>query len=99
MLGGPLPASMSGLSALESLSLDGSGFCVPNSPAMQTWVAAIADFTGAVCEGSASFSRMVTPMFGLDPVSVSAVVDLNGDGRDDILGASTWSSAPPLPTG
>ena len=87
MLGGPLPASMSGLSALESLSLDGSGLCVPDSPAMQAWVAAIADFTGAVCEGPVSFSRMVTPMFGLDPVSVSAVVDLDGDGRDDILGA------------
>ena len=86
MLAGPLPASMSGLSALESLNLDGSGLCVPDSLAMQAWVAAIADFVGAVCEGSASFSRMVTPMFGLDRVSVAAVVDLNGDGRDDILG-------------
>ena len=86
MLGGALPASMSGLSALESLSLDGSGLCVPDTPTMQAWVATIADFTGVVCEGSVSFSRMVTQV-DLDPVdSLFAVVDLNGDGRADVLG-------------
>ena len=62
MLNGPLPASMSGLSALESLSLDESGLCVPDSPAMRAWVAGIADFRGAVCEGSASFSRVATQL-------------------------------------
>ena len=86
MLSGPLPASMSGLSALESLSLDGSGLCVPDSPAMRAWVATIADFAGAVCEGSASFSRMVSQL-DVDRVDfVSAVTDINGDGRDDVLG-------------
>ena len=86
MLNGPLPASMSGLSALESLSLDESGLCVPDSLAMQAWVAAIADFRGAVCEGSASFSRVATQL-DLGRIDfVSAVADLDGDGRDDVLG-------------
>ena len=86
MLGGPLPMSMSGLSALESLSLEGSGLCVPDSPAMRAWVAGIGDFRGAVCEGSASFSRVATPL-DLGRIDlVYAVADLNGDGRDDVLG-------------
>ena len=85
MLGGPLPASMSGLLALESLGLDGSGLCVPDSPAMRAWVATIADFRGAVCEGSVSFSRVVTQP-GLGRLDfVQAVADFNGDGRDDVL--------------
>ena len=85
MLGGPLPASMSGLSALESLSLDESGLCVPDSPAMRAWVATVADFSGAFCEGSVSFLRVLTqPGLGrLD--NVLAVADFDGDGRDDIL--------------
>ena len=86
MLGGPLPASMSRLSALESLSLDGSGLCVPDSPAMRAWVAAIASFSGAVCEGSASFSRIATQLDLSRVDFVLAVADLNGDGRNDILG-------------
>ena len=86
MLSGPLPESLTGLSALERLDVDGSGLCVPDTAAMQAWVAAIADFTGVVCEGSASFSRMVT-QFDLGRVDfVSAVVDLDGDGHDDVLG-------------
>ena len=86
MLSGPLPASMSGLSALEGLSLNGSGLCVPDSLAMQAWVAALADFRGAVCEGSASFSRVATQL-DLGRIDfVYAVADLNGDGRDDVLG-------------
>ena len=86
MLDGPLPTSMSRLSALDSLSLAGSGLCVPDSSDMRAWVAAIADFTGAVCEGPVRFSRVVTP-FGLGRVDiVSAVADLDGDGRDDVVG-------------
>ena len=86
MLSGPLPSSMSRLSALDQLRLDGSGLCVPDSPAMQAWVAAIGDFTGVFCEGSVSFSRVVTQL-DLDRIdSVFAVVDLNGDGREDVLG-------------
>ena len=85
MLGGPLPVSMNCLSALEWLSPDGSGLCVPDSSAMRAWAAAIADFTGAFCEGSVSFSRVVT-QFGLGRVDiVSAVADFNGDGRDDVV--------------
>ena len=85
MLSGPLPSSMSRLSTLDQLRLDGSGLCVPDSPAMQAWVAAIGDFTGVFCEGSVSFSRVVTqPGLGrLD--NVLAVADFNGDGRDDVL--------------
>ena len=87
MLAGPLPVGLTRLSALESLRLDGSGLCAPDTPAVRAWVAAIADFSGVVCEGPASFSRMVTPLFDLDRVDfVSAVADLNADGRDDILG-------------
>ena len=86
MLSGPLPESLTSLSELEWLSLDGSGLCVPDSLAMRAWVATIADFAGAVCEGSASFSRMVSQL-DVDRVDfVSAVTDINGDGRDDVLG-------------
>ena len=86
MLGGPLPREMSGLSALEWLSLEESGLCVPDSPGMRAWVATIADFTGAVCEGSASFSRVASPL-DLGRIDfVATVADLDGDGRDDVLG-------------
>ena len=85
MLSGPLPSSMSRLSALDHLRLDGSGLCVPDSPAMQAWVAAIGDFTGVFCEGSVSFSRVVTQP-GLGELDhVFAVADFNGDGLDDIV--------------
>ena len=85
MLSGPLPESLTGLLALERLDVDGSGLCVPDTAAMQAWAAAIADFTGVVCEGVVSFTRMVTPP-GLGRLdSLLAVVDLNGDGRDDIV--------------
>ena len=86
MLSGSFPESMSGLSAIEWLNLDGSGLCVPDTPAMREWVLGIGDFRGAVCEGSASFSRMVTPLDLGRIDSVFAVVDLNGDGHDDVLG-------------
>ena len=85
MLSGPLPESLTGLSALERLDVDGSGLCVPDTAAMQAWVVAIADFTGVVCEGVVSFTRVVTQP-GLGRLeSLLAVVDLNGDGRDDIV--------------
>ena len=48
MLSGPLPAGMGRLSRLRLLDLEDSGLCVP--PAMRTWAAAIAEFTGAECE-------------------------------------------------
>ena len=85
MLSGPLPASLAGLSALERLNLDGSGLCVPDTPAMQAWVVTLSDFWGVACVGSVAFSRVVTqPGLGrLD--RVLAVADLDGDGRDDIL--------------
>ena len=84
MLSGPLPASMSRLSALERLSLDGSGLCVPDSPAMRAWVDAVPDFLGVFCEGSVSFSRVVTlPGLGRldDGANVSShFIVNNGDG-------------------
>ena len=85
MLSGPLPESLTRLSALEWLQLDGSGLCAPDTPAVRAWLATISDFTGAVCEESTTFLRVVTqPGLGrLD--SVLAVADLDGDGRDDIL--------------
>ena len=42
------------------LALEGSGLCVPDTPAMQAWVAAIPDFSGVFCVGSVTFSRVVT---------------------------------------
>ena len=87
MLSGPLPESLTRLSTLDWLGLEGSGLCVPDAPAFEVWVAAIRDFTGAVCTGSVTFLRVVTqPGLGLGrPVEVHAVADLNGDGRDDIV--------------
>ncbi len=85
MLSGPLSETLTGLSALERFDVDGSGLCVPDTAAMQAWVAAIADFRGAVCEGSASFSRVATQLDLGRNDSVFAVADLNGDGRDDVL--------------
>ena len=85
MLSGPLPEALTRLSALEWLALDDSGLCVPATPAARAWLAAISDFTGAVCEGSLEFLRVVT-LPGLGVLNaVHAVADLNGDGRDDIL--------------
>ena len=86
MLSGPLPETLTGLSALERLDVDGSGLCVPDTAAMKAWVATLSGFTGVVCEGAASFSRMVTPFDPGRVDFVSAVVDLDGDGHDDVLG-------------
>ena len=85
MLSGPLPASLTRLSALEWLNLDGSGLCVPDTPGMRAWLAGISDFSGVVCDESLTFVRVMTqPNLGrLD--RVTAVVDLDGDGFDDIL--------------
>ncbi len=87
MLSGPLPERLTRLSALDWLPLDGSGVCVPDTPAARTWLATISDFTGAICAGPPNFLRVVTqPVLGrFDFDSVQAVADLNGDGRDDIL--------------
>ena len=85
MLSGPVPEALTRLSALEWLALDDSGLCVPDTPAARAWLAAISEFTGAVCEGSLEFLRVVT-LPGLGVLNaVHAVADLNGDGRDDIL--------------
>ncbi|MCY4506718.1 MAG: FG-GAP-like repeat-containing protein, partial [Acidobacteria bacterium] len=85
MLSGPLPESLTGLSALDWLPLEGSGLCVPDTPAARAWVATISQFEGAICAGPPSFLRVVTqPGLGVLE-SVHAVADLNGDGRDDIL--------------
>ena len=85
MLSGPLPESLTGLSALDWLPLGGSGLCVPDTPAARVWVATISEFEGAVCAGPPSFLRVVTqPGLGV-LVAVHAVADIDGDGRDDIL--------------
>ena len=87
MLSGPLPQRLTRLSALDWLPLDGSGLCVPDTPAARRWLATISDFTGAICTGPPNFLRVVTqPDLGrFDFDSVQAVADFNGDGRDDIL--------------
>ena len=94
MLSGPLPASMSRLSALEWSSLDGSGLCVPNSSAMRAWASAIDDFKGAVCEGPASFSRLITlPDLGrID--SVFAVAISSATATTTSSRESAWSTTP-----
>ena len=87
MLSGPLPASLTRLTALGRLTLEGSGLCVPDTPAMQAWVAAIPDFSGVFCVGSVTFQRVVThPGLGVFDYVV-AVADLDGDGLDDVLAA------------
>lgn len=85
MLSGPLPERLARLPALDRLYLDGSGLCVPDTSDVRTWVATISDFTGVVCEGRVTFSRVVSQP-GLGRLDfVVAVMDLDGDGRDDIL--------------
>ncbi len=87
MLSGPLPDSLTRLPALDWLELGGSGLCVPDTPEAHAWLATISSFRGAVCAGSPTFLRVVTPPepgLGLLDDMV-AVEDLDGDGRDDIL--------------
>ena len=85
MLSGPLPVSLTRLSALERLQLGGSGLCAPDTPAVRAWLATIRTFVGALCDESVTFLRVVTqPGLGLF-TDVVAVVDLDGDGRDDVL--------------
>ncbi len=85
MLSGPLPASLTRLAAVDRLNIDGTGaLCLPDTPAMQAWVAAISDFRGAVCVGSVAFSRVVTPL-DVFVDTMAAVADLDGDGRDDVV--------------
>ena len=85
MLSGSLPERLTRLSALDRLDLDGSGLCVPDTPAVRAWLATISNFTGVVCEGRVTFSRVVSEP-GLGRLDfVVAVMDLDGDGRDDIL--------------
>ena len=85
MLSGPLPERLTRLSALDRLDLDGSGLCVPDTSDAGAWLATVSDFTGVVCEGRVSFSRVVSQP-GLGRLDfVVAVMDLDGDGRDDIL--------------
>ena len=88
MLSSPLPESLVRLSNLSWLALEGSGLCVPATPAMQAWVAAVPDFGGVFCVGSETFSRVVTqPGLGVFD-AVVAVADLDGDGRDDVVAAT-----------
>ena len=61
LLSGPLPEGLTRLSALTWLQLEGSGLCVPDAPDFEAWVAAIRDFTGAICVGSPTFLWVVTP--------------------------------------
>ena len=85
MLSGPLPERLTRLSALDRLDLDGSGLCVPATPDVRAWLATISDFTGVFCDGRVTFSRVVSQP-GLGRLDfVVAVIDLDGDGRDDIL--------------
>ena len=86
-LAGSIPTELGNLTNLRGLTLLGTGLCVPDTPAMQAWVATISDFGGVFCVGSVTFSRVVTQLgFGVFG-SVVAVADLDGDGRDDVLAA------------
>ena len=55
-LTGPLPATLTRLSRLARFGIQGTGVCVSDSPAVQTWLAALSDFTssGLACDGSVS---------------------------------------------
>ena len=86
MLSGPLPESLTRLTVLDWLPLGGSGLCVPDTPGARAWLASISEFDGAICVGPPDFLRVVT-VPGLGRIDlVYAVADLNGDGRDDVLG-------------
>ena len=83
-LTGSIPADLGNLKNLRGLTLTGNGLCVPDTPAMRAWVAAISDFSGVFCVGSVAFSRVVTRLDVLVD-TMAVVADLDGDGRDDIL--------------
>ncbi|WP_419942366.1 Ig-like domain-containing protein [Candidatus Palauibacter sp.] len=48
-LTGPLPASLTALTALSVLLIDRTGLCVPDETAFDTWLATIDDFNGNRC--------------------------------------------------
>ena len=78
MLSGPLPESLTRLSTLDWLRLEGSGLCVPDAPAFEAWVAAIRDFTGAVCTAE---SPLVYGNAGSGRFRAMSLVPFTGSGR------------------
>ena len=86
-LTGPIPASLTRLSDLTEFSIAGTGVCVPDDPAIQAWLATIADFrsSGLACEGSppvvaATLPDLTLAEDGAVDVDVTrAFVDPDGD--------------------
>ena len=61
-LSGSLPGSLTGLTSLVTLSLDGTGLCAPTDDRFQTWLQRVENKTGVVkCEGPDRVEPAATP--------------------------------------
>ena len=101
-LTGSIPASLTRLSDLSRFDIAGTGVCVPDDPAIQAWLATIANFRSSelACEGSppavtATLPDRTLAQDGTLDVDVSrAFVDPDGDP----LTYTVSSSAPHVAT-
>ena len=101
-LTGPIPGGLTSLSDLAQFDIAGTGVCVPDDPAIQAWLATIADFRSSelACEGSPPVVAATLPdrtlaQDGALDLDVSrAFVDPDGD----MLTYTVSSSAPQVLT-
>ena len=86
-LTGPLPRSFMQLSGLQSLTIEGTGVCVPADAAVQAWLATLSFFnsSGLGCDGSLSVafgaSSYVVTEGGSVPVTVRFIDRSEGPPR------------------
>ena len=106
-LTGPIPTSLTRLSDLSRFDIRRTGVCVPDDPAIQAWLATIADFrsSGLACEGSPPVvtatlpNRTLAQGSTLDVDLSRAFVDPDGDTLTYTVSSSAPHVATALTTG